>query len=48
MLSNCTLALEVNDTPDILHGDWIKVERKKINNKSNNRGVNGLFKGVQL
>jgi hypothetical protein len=23
------LALEVNDTPNILYGDWIKVERKK-------------------
>jgi hypothetical protein len=34
-------------TPNFLHGDWIKVERKKRNNKFNNQGINSLFKGRQ-
>jgi len=35
-------------SPNSLHGNWITVEKKKRNNKSSNRGVNGLFKGGQL
>ncbi|GAU49481.1 hypothetical protein TSUD_286190 [Trifolium subterraneum] len=37
--------MDNNDLPDSLHGDWIKVERKKRNNKSKNHGNNELFKG---
>jgi hypothetical protein len=39
--------MENNDVPNLLHGDWIKVERKKRNNKSKNHGNNELFKGVK-
>ena len=37
----------INGTPDSLHGDWIKVERKKkINNKMNAQGFGGTVKGM--
>ncbi|PNX77058.1 hypothetical protein L195_g033019, partial [Trifolium pratense] len=36
--------LEVN--PELLHGDWIKVERRKKGNKINSRGSSGNQKGT--
>ncbi|XP_045831398.1 uncharacterized protein LOC123922747 [Trifolium pratense] len=41
-------SMEVNNIPNLLHGDWIKVQRKKRNNKSKNHGNNELLKGGQL
>jgi hypothetical protein len=31
----------IYDEPDFMHGEWIKVERKKRSNKANQRGVGG-------
>jgi len=31
----------IYDKPDFMHGEWIKVERKKRSNKANQRGVGG-------
>jgi len=31
--------------PDSLHGEWIKLERKKKNNKANARGYGGSLNG---
>ncbi|XP_045797590.1 uncharacterized protein LOC123891736 [Trifolium pratense] len=36
--------LGINDDSDFLHGDWIKVERKKRINKDNRRGPGGVMK----
>ncbi|MCH95434.1 hypothetical protein A2U01_0016410, partial [Trifolium medium] len=42
------LIMEDNSNPNFLHGDWIKVERKKRSNKSNKQGGIGFSKGGQV
>jgi len=47
-ISRKTVNLEIDEVPDYLHRDWVKVEREKRNNKLVSRGFVGTEKNMNF